>query len=261
MVVKQAIIIAGDKNSGKTMFALRKIISENTKALIFSYDMQTNPIISTFFQDYADKLKVIEPTAKMDYNLEKYTTSCSNVYDGILQTLKQINPGEFDYVVHDGLQILSEILEMKMRFVCGLDPFQGVANMGVWKFRKMYLRDIHQASYNNANKGVLYTTYIEYIDTVIKDGQVLERKKQPRWLDQLESHSNVVLYTYSEQSNNGLKFLAECAGSKIPDYQTGVIYDFTLPNPITPVGKRQLQQPKQPTHQYQPPAKSSGFDW
>ena len=76
-----------------------------------------------------------------------------------------------DWIVIDGLEIYNQIAEMTMRYRNNLLPYQGVANMNLWKERRLYIRQLHYKALEIAKRGIIYTTYSEK-DKVIVDGDV-----------------------------------------------------------------------------------------
>jgi hypothetical protein len=104
-----------------------------------------------------------------------------------------------DWVVIDGAQIFQQICEWTMRYRHNLGPFDGIANLNLWKERRMYIRQIHNKALNIARRGIIYTTYVEKDEVIIK-GEIVTRKDTPAWIDVLIYETDYVLYTYYDES-------------------------------------------------------------
>jgi len=102
-------------------------------------------------------------------------------------------------VVIDGAQIFQQICEWTMRHRHNLGPFDGIANLNLWKERRMYIRQIHNKALTLAKRGIIYTTYVEKDEVIIK-GEVVTRKDTPAWIDVLIYETDYVLYTSHDES-------------------------------------------------------------
>jgi hypothetical protein len=112
-----------------------------------------------------------------------------------------------------------------MRYREGIEAFAGV-EFSLWKHRKMLLRQIHNRALEVAKRGVIYTAYPTQNDEVIIDGQVVTRKKAPKWLDILIFETDYVIEV--ERDIQTKRFLAKIVSSKNDSkFPTGKVLDIT----------------------------------
>jgi len=140
--------IYGDKGVGKTWFSL----TYPEPIYVLSYDHKTDRIKGMF----TDKeIHVYDAVKYLKHNENDYLPSAVTTLSYIrfiLTELAKLKPKPAT-IVHDGLQILQEIAEMNMRAKHKLKPFQGIANLNVWKDRRLILRDIHEMTMNAVREG------------------------------------------------------------------------------------------------------------
>jgi hypothetical protein len=92
-----------------------------------------------------------------------------------------------------------------------IGPFDGIANLNIWKERRMYIRDVHYKALDLAKRGVIYTTHAEFDETII-GAEVIHRKKVPAWVDVLVYETDYVLMTeFDEKDKN---FIVKVVTSK-----------------------------------------------
>jgi len=219
-VNKYVIMIYGDKGTGKTVTAL----SFQGELCVLSFDRKAMPIKMSMYN--GDKrIHVFDAVKYMDWHPEKVTESSSKTFDYILKVLEycgeKIKP---DWVIIDGTEIMEQIVEFAMRHRHGLGPFQGIANLNVWKERRLMLRQIHNKAYSIAKKGIIYTTYTHYEDIVI-EGELVTRKEVPKWIDVIMFETDAVLKT--EYNSRDRVFSVKVVTSKIKELPTGNVYGVT----------------------------------
>jgi len=195
--VKEVWLIFGDKGTGKTTVAMSfpgetLVLSFDRKSAIIKYNMYNND----------KRIHVFDVVKYMDYSSpEKMTESATKVFEYINYLLDNYTKkySQPDWVVIDGAQIFQQICEWTMRHRHNLGPFDGIANLNLWKERRMYIRQIHNKALNLAKRGVIYTTYVEKDEVVIK-GEVVTRKDTPAWIDVLIYETDYVIYTYHDET-------------------------------------------------------------
>lgn len=219
-VNKYVIMIYGDKGTGKTVTAL----SFQGELCVLSFDRKAMPIKMSIYNG-DERIHVFDAVKYMNWHPEKVTESSSKTFDYILKILEhcgeKIKP---DWVVIDGTEIMEQIIEFAMRHRHGLGPFQGIANLNVWKERRLMLRQIHNKAYSIARKGIIYTTYTHYEDIVI-DGELVTRKEVPKWIDVIMFETDTVLKT--EYNPRDRVFSVKVVTSKIKELPTGKVYGVT----------------------------------
>jgi len=221
---KEVHLIYGFKGHGKTAFAM----SYPGKIAVLSFDRKSTAV-KYLYQDRMDEIKVWNAVKYMDYTSpEAELVSAEKTFRYLVKLLDQvIRQWEPDWVVIDGSEILSHICELVMRYRNGLMPFQGIANLNLWKERKMYLRQIHYLALDVAKRGVIYTAYVDK-DEVIEDGEIRAKRDVPRWLDILVYETDVVIRVLAQvEKGAGTKFYAIVESSKVPYIKTGVQADIT----------------------------------
>jgi len=194
---KEVWLVFGDKGTGKTTVAM----SFPGEILVLSFDRKS-AIIKLNMYNNDPRIHVFDIVKYMDYSSpEKMTASADKTFEyinALLDGYTNRYPRP-DWVVIDGAQIFQQICEWTMRYRHNLGPFDGVANLNLWKERRMYIRQIHNKALNLAKRGIIYTTYIEKDEVIIK-GEVVTRKDTPAWIDVLIYETDYVLYTYYDES-------------------------------------------------------------
>ncbi len=220
---KNTYTIYGTKGSGKTTLAF---IFKGNK-LCYTYDNKSQRIKHYLFNDSPD-ITIVNGVEKYNRTPDHMTTTAKEAYDSIIDSLAE-NSGGYDWVIHDGLEKLHEICEQYMSGAYKLTPFQGVREMSIWKYRRVLLSNIHRKSIECANKGVIYTTFAGTLDVEIEDGIVIEKREVPRYFDAIEEETDVIFKTYlhNDKKENKTHFMVKVWSSKVPNYKTGQVIDFT----------------------------------
>lgn len=219
---KIVVTIWGEKGSGKSSTALG--LSGLKCALSFDYKTQT---IKENFYKNDDSVKVYDAVAYFTKDLDFYLESSEVTLDYVmflLDNIKKMNP---DWVIIDGLEIVTNVAEMVMRKRHGLRPYQGIANMSVWRERRQILDAIHRKAMGCVKKGVVYTTYFED-KKVIEDGAIITSRQVPKWVDTVLYVTDVILHVETEVKKGEPKTYVKVNSSKVPGFlKTGEIIDIT----------------------------------
>lgn len=219
-VNKYVIMVYGDKGTGKTVTAL----SFRGEMCVLSFDRKAMPIKMSMFSGDS-RIHVFDAVKYMDWHPERVTESSAKTFEYIMKILdycgESIHP---DWVVIDGTEIMEQIVEFAMRHRHGLGPFQGIANLNIWKERRLMLRQIHNKAYAIAKKGIIYTTYTHYEDIVV-EGELVTRKEVPKWIDVIMFETDAVLKTEYNSRDN--LFSVKVVTSKIKELPTGKVYGVT----------------------------------
>jgi hypothetical protein len=143
-----------------------------------------------------------------------------------------------DVVVFDGLRELSAIEEMRMRYKHKLGPFENFANRGLWKTRRLGMRDLVWAARRAATKAVVATTYPQRIE-VVKDGVIIETRSPPNWYDIWETEADLWLRCEREDEprTGTSKFFTTIKSSKFRSFPQGKRLDVSGASFTEKVGK------------------------
>jgi len=216
----------GLKGTGKTMNAMYM-----DGAIVFlSFDYKSYPIWANEFNKNP-RIKVFDASryyseASPTIMLQSAETNFTYLQELLEKIITPLNP---DWIVIDGSEIMQKQMEMVMRNRQGLMPFEGVKNLNIWKERNMYLDQIHYSCLRAVKKGLIYNTYTDEHDVVVKDSVVVVREKVPKWIGTIMSFTDVVIYLYSELDRDGKRrFMAHVESSKMPKFiKTGTTRDVT----------------------------------
>lgn len=223
---KAVFSIYGLKGAGKTSIAYG-LVDEGEKIVVLSYDHKSKrPLALPFLDGIKSKvLNAVKPLDKSTKELYLYTSEVTYEYNLFL--LKKIEEIEKpDWIMFDGTEVLSNILEMVMRKRHNLLPYQGIGNLNVWKERRQYIDDIHAKALSIAKKGVIYTMYTDK-DEIIKDGEIIKKKDVPKWIGSIMLETDIVIKAESEFEQGKKKYYAIIESSKLPlEFPEG-IYDVT----------------------------------
>jgi len=218
---KVVIVIYGLKGNGKTYAAMTlpgtvDVISFDRKALMVK-NILNKPGI-----------RVFDGIRYMDWeNTEKVTESAERTYAYLNKLLDEIAKNPPDWIVIDGSEIFQTICEYVMRYRNNILPFQGIANLNLWKERRLYIRQIHQRCVRIAKRGLVYTTYVDK-DEIVEDGEIKTKKDVPRWIDAILYETDIVIKVEGRQQPSGRQFIAEVESSKYPNlFRTGARLDIT----------------------------------
>ncbi|MHC4750686.1 MAG: hypothetical protein ACYTFW_12520, partial [Planctomycetota bacterium] len=174
-VTKNVITIYGLKGHGKTTVAF----NFSGSILCISLDrksMRIKPMVPS-----PERIHVFDLMKYVDYtDTEKYGRAMNIVFEEAVKLLQNHEP--VDWVMIDGMDVLVRIAEMVMRWKYGLSMVEGIKNRNVWKYRRFVLKQVHNVALSLAKKGVIYTTYVDKNET-FGDGQLIEAKDVPKWLD------------------------------------------------------------------------------
>ena len=218
---KVVLVIYGLKGNGKTYASMTlpgsiAVISFDRKALMVK-NILNKPDVRVFdgirYMDWGDP--------------EKVTESAEITYAYLNKILDEISKNPPDWIVIDGSEIFQTICEYVMRYRNNILPFQGIANLNLWKERRLYIRQIHERSIQIAKRGLVYTTYVDK-DEIVEEGDIRTKKDVPRWIDAILYETDIVIKVEGRQQPSGRQFIAEVESSKYPNlFRTGTRLDIT----------------------------------
>lgn len=213
------VTIAGNKGEGKTMSALSFIRNDKTMVAI-QFDDKVAPIKKYFFKN-TDRVTIYNGKKHFNTDPDLITEAgfkSIKYIEYILEEWSLRNDDERpDFVLIDGLEILSMIAEMAMRYNNKLKPFAGIKNKNIWKERRGYLKSIHNFATKAAKAGVIYTVYMSQVDTQIVEGEVQSRHTEPKYVDAIKYETDIVLKAFAGEKDGKPLYGVEVISSKIPD--------------------------------------------
>ncbi len=227
---KIVITMHGPKNAGKSTGAFLITTGRlggfrSGKTLAVSFDDKTKTTVDQFFK--GEDIIVQDGTKYYSEDPLTKTKSGYMSYLYLQKLLENEAPKKYDWVFFDGLTVLSEMLEMSMRYINGLKPTQGFANRNIWKDRGSMLRTLHNLAAKMVNIGVIYSTYSEK-DEIIKDGETVTKEDIPKYIDVVMIKTDVVLKATKGKGKTGNLFFLTVEGTKFKQY-----YDHGVLLPIT----------------------------
>lgn len=221
---KEVWLFFGLKGHGKTKMALS--FTETVEAL--SFDQKTAPIKANVYGG-DPRITVHNAVKYMDYSSpQAQLESSDRTFRFIMALLDHIAAGERpDWILIDACDIYIVIAEMVMRYRNGLQPYQGIANLNLWKERRLYIRQIHHKSIEVAKKGIIYTAFTKQHE-IIQDGDFITKEDIPRWIDAVMYETDYVIKTYTVQDEKGKRFMIHVDSSKNDQrIKTGETIDVT----------------------------------
>lgn len=232
---KLVFTIYGNKGDGKTTLAL----GFPGRIFCISMDHKTIAVKQNIYNN-DNRIKVFDGIKYYDKSPSNILESGKKTYHYILSLLQKCNevPDEKkpDYILIDGLEVLSGVCEMYMRKKNGLKPFQGVANLNVWKDRAFMMDEIHRLAYMGSRKGVIYTTYVNFETQDITEGNVTDMKDMPKWFGSVMMETDITIRASSTKTKEGREHFAIVMNSKYDQIlKSGKSYQVT--NGILPIGE------------------------
>jgi len=216
---KTIFSVYGLKNDGKTAICYG-IPEPGEKILVFSFDHKSSrPKELPFIKPAELKIKVYDALKYIDKSTaDVYQATSEVTYRYILsimeQSLEKFGP---DWIVFDGTEVLSSLMEQVMRLRNNLRPYQGISNLSVWKERKQYIENLHDRAVQTATKGVIYTMYTEKDTVIDRDGQTIRMKDIPKWIGSVMRETDVVIRADAIFEKDTRVYLAYVEGSKVQD--------------------------------------------
>jgi hypothetical protein len=226
--------IDGEKGTGKTGTYLD---FPYPSGLAFSFDYKVNRILQQR-PERKEHWRVIDALAYYDVGESVITASGARTHDYLLQVLRTYDPDPrvratipkerwrepVNMVVFDGIEMLSEVEEMRMRARHNLKPFEAFSQRGYWKTRRLGVRELIRAAQRacarpaGEPRALTFVTYPKRID-IVKDGVLIETREPPNWYDMIEKETDLWLRCQrTEDPIKGAKFFVTVMTSKFKSF-------------------------------------------
>lgn len=222
---KEVHVVFGAKGSGKTYTSYGYVGSKH----VLSFDRKSIRVKQGAYKN-ATNIHVYDMLQHYDPSERGMTKSSADSVDYVIFTLNEIaKKGDCDWIVIDGLERLQTMCEMKMRYEEQLGPFKAFGNLSLWKKRRMFLHQVHSAALLAAKKGIIYCTYVQVNKELEKivDGKIVEKQKEPAWVDIIKEEADFVIYVFSEEIDGKRRWYANVESSKIPERLVEGTQDIT----------------------------------
>ena len=230
-ISKEVYTIYGKKGVGKTTLAL----SFPGSVAALSFDRKTLMPVVNYFKESSGRLKVYDAVEFLERSTEEKTGSSEKTYKYVLFLLENLSKSNPDWILIDGVEIVSKMAESVMRFRHGLSPYQGVANLNIWKERNDIIAQIHRKALDASKRGVIYTTYTQ-TEEIVQEGTVITRLEIPRYIDEVMWETDYVLHIEAvyDQKTKKTQFILRIVSSKNDNkMKTGTVLDITGMKNIT----------------------------
>jgi hypothetical protein len=90
------------------------------------------------------------------------------------------------------------------------------------------MNQIHKMALDACNKGVWYTVYPNMETTAMKDGDVINANKAPKWVGSMKRQTHVVIFLEAiEEKQRGRRYVATIESSKKKQFVSGTKIDIT----------------------------------
>ncbi len=226
---KEIFTVYGHKNNGKTTISYG-IPYKGDRVLVLSFDRKsTRPKDAEYITAAGVNISVKDVIKYVDKsNDQKYVESAIKTHAFILALLEQskekFNP---DWIMFDGTEVMSGLMELVMRGRNNLKAYQGIANRSLWRERRQYIDDIHNKASQIAKKGIIYTMYSQKDEVIDQDGTVMKKVDIPKWIGSVMEETDVVIHAEVKFENNKNLYYARVEGSKLPTRYPDGMYNIT----------------------------------
>lgn len=186
----------GKKGVGKTYDAY----SLPGRKLVFSFDGKSKGIKDGSYNSDPNIRVVDAVQLYADYGQpEDITFSGMVTIDYLTWALDVLVPiHKPHWIVFDGLSILINIAEMKMRYLHGVTPTEGFKETSWWKDRSIIIKALHRKAAVMALMGVFYTA--DYAYNVAEEGSLEIRQtardapdRVPKWIDIIDKETDITI--------------------------------------------------------------------
>jgi hypothetical protein len=257
---KIVFTVWGDKDGGKTSV----LFSLPGKKLCLSFDHKSQRVKDGPRFKSDPNIRVVNCLKfYADGQPEKICESATVTIDYVMAALTRFKESfQPDWVILDGMEILEQIAEMKMRHMHNLKMSQGFPERNWWKDRSAIILSVYRKARECAVMGVCMTTYPKW-EEVVTDGQTQSKRKIPNWVGMMMYESDIGIRVECDHSPVGrlyiYKALVDSTKDEFEDIaKKGDMHDLTghKPFPWGPGLERRFNE----AHGQRPPAPVNAED-
>ena len=232
---KETILIAGEKNGGKSVSAL----SFPGKIAVISFDEKIfaarDFVVRHGIKDEKDIMiyypaKHYNPKAVDDREIGKAAIAVINdAFKAVYSIKVRAETGQFvpDWIFFDNLEFFIRLAEFAGKYRRGVPitttPQKGDDVWGAFDIRNIITNVIYKAAVSTPKKGVIYTLYTKDKDVVLPDGTT-KKAQVPKWFEVLmyETDHHVIVW------KNENRYFAKIVGTKDENkYPDGLAVEVT----------------------------------
>ncbi len=225
---KETILIAGEKNDGKSISAL----SFPGKIAVVAFDEKIfsarNFAVELGIKKPEDIMiyyptKHYNPKAVDDREIGKAAVAVINEAFRAVYSIKvRAEAGTFvpDWILFDNLEFFIRLAEFAGKYKRGVPitarPEKGDDVWGAFDLRNIITNVIYKAAISIPKKGVIYTLYTKEKDVVMPDGTT-KKVKTPKWFEVLMYETDHHILVWKDEGRYFAKIIATKSPKKYPD--------------------------------------------
>lgn len=225
---KITVTHCGEKGEGKTTSAM----GWPGRIVTLSFDKKSFRVWDGVYND-DPRITVLNPVKYIKHrNLDIYTGECEKTIRYVMFLMSEIEKrGGTDWILFDGSDRMTKIIEMNMRYRGHINAFAGVEQRGLWNLRTFDLRKLHNWAIQISRYGVIYTTFRDIID--LEHESEKKQVYKPAWTDVIKEETDILIESSEVRSRDRnhklqVKFMATVVTSKAPKLlRTGEEFDLT----------------------------------
>ena len=232
---RETILIAGEKNGGKSVAAL----SFPGKIAVIAFDGKIfaarDFVVRHGIKDENEVMiyypaKHYNPKAVDDGEIGKAAIAVINdAFRAVYSIKVRADTGQFvpDWVLFDNLEFSIRLAEFAGKYKRGVPitttPQKGDDVWGAFDIRNIITNVIYKAAVSIPKKGVIYTLYTKDKDVVLPDGTT-KKAQVPKWFEVLMYETDNHIIVWKDDS----RYFAKIVGTKDEErYPDGLIIETT----------------------------------
>lgn len=234
---KETILIAGDKNAGKSVAAL----SFPGKIAVIAFDEKIfsarDYVLKHGIKDEKDIMiyypaKFYNPKAVDDREIGQAAIAVINeAFRDVYSIKVRAEADKFvpDWIFFDNMEFFIRLAEFAGKYKRGVPittrPQEGDNVWGAFDIRNIITNVIYKTAIAISKKGVIYTLYTREKDVILPDGTT-KKAQVPRWFEVLMYETDNHIIVWKDEDN--ARYFAKIVGTKDDEkYPDGLIIETT----------------------------------